>query len=310
MTAVLENRLKAPFSVIVHPFDSPTRHSCAYELVTANSVGARHALVFIGGLTDGPHTTPYIRTIAHQLATSDAAKDLGYSVFELRMSSSFHGYGFKRLTDDVADLSALVTHLKDNLGRDKIVFLGHSTGCQDQMAYAKAMKAGTSPEVSGFILQGPVSDRECLVPYFKPGEHDMTVAATEGMIKEGKADVIVPPEYMPEMITAPHSAYRWHSLVSFNGDDDFFSSDLPDERLADAWSQFTKPVLVLPSEKDECVPKTIDVPKNVARWKSFCPPGVFSEFSGSIPGASHAVEQPDAQLWVADRVTKFLKSLE
>ncbi|CAK7227336.1 hypothetical protein SBRCBS47491_006534 [Sporothrix bragantina] len=310
MTATEVEPKVVPFSVTVHPYDSPTRGSCAYELVTANSADARHALVFIGGLTDGPHTTPYIRSIAKHLATADAAKGLGYSVFELRMQSSFHGYGFKRLTDDVADLSALVKHLKTNLGRDKIVFLGHSTGCQDQMAYAKAMKAGESPEVNGFILQGPVSDRECLVPYFKAGEHDMTVAATEKMIKEGKENEIVPREFMPEMIKAPHSAYRWHSLISFNGDDDFFSSDLPDERLADEWSYFTKPVLVLPSEKDECVPKTIDVPKNVARWKTFCPPGVFSEFSGSIPGAGHTVEPAESQAWMADRVTSFLKSLE
>ncbi|CAK7240649.1 MAG: hypothetical protein STHCBS139747_002095 [Sporothrix thermara] len=311
MTATeVPNPDMVPFSVTVHPYDSPTRGSCAYELVTANSADARHALIFIGGLTDGPHTTPYIRTIAKHLATADAAKGLGYSVFELRMQSSFHGYGFKRLTDDVADLSALVKHLKTKLGRDKIVFLGHSTGCQDQMAYAKAMKAGESAEVNAFILQAPVSDRQCLVPYFKPGEHEMTVAATEKMIKEGKEDEIVPREFMPEMIKAPHSAYRWHSLISFNGDDDFFSSDLPDERLAGDWSQFTKPVLVLTSEKDECVPATVDVPKNVARWKSFCPSGLFSELSDPIPGAGHTVDPAESRAWMADRVTSFLKSLE
>ncbi|CAK7270724.1 hypothetical protein SEPCBS57363_004244 [Sporothrix epigloea] len=310
MTAAEADQTKVPFSVIVHPFDSPTRRSCAYELVTANSANARHALVFIGGLTDGPHTTPYIRSIAKHLATADTAKDLSYSVFEFRMQSSFYGYGFKRLTDDVADLSALVKHLKEKVGRDKIVFLGHSTGCQDQMAYAKAMKAGESPEVDGFILQGPVSDREALVPYIKTGEYDILIAETKKLIDEGKENTIVPSEFLPEMFKLPHSAYRLHSLLSFNGDDDFFSTDLPDERLADEWSQFTKPVLVLPSEKDEFVPKSIDVPKHVARWKTFCPPGVFSEFSGSIPDANHTVEPPQSQAWMADRVTSFLKSLE
>ena len=206
---------KTPFSVTVHPYDSPTRQSCTYELTTPGSAGARNALVFIGGLTDGPHTTPYIRKIAQELAATEAGKRLGYSVFELRMNSSFHGYGFKRLSDDVADLSALVKHLRENLNKHKIVFLGHSTGCQDQMAYARAMKEGTAPAVDGFILQGPVSDRECLAPYFKPGEHEKTVAAAEKMIKDGKGDVLMRPEDLPAMITSPHTAYRWHSLVGF-----------------------------------------------------------------------------------------------
>lgn len=204
-----------PFSVTVHPYDSPTRRSCAYELVTATSAGARNALVFIGGLTDGPHTTPYIRTIAQQLATTDAGKALGYSVFELRMSSSFHGYGFKSLSDDVADLSALVKHLRENLAKEKIVFLGHSTGCQDQMAYARAMTEGTSPAVDGFILQAPASDREAFVPCFQPGEYDKTLAAAEQMITAGKGDVLMRPEDLPAMVTSPHTAYRWHSLIGF-----------------------------------------------------------------------------------------------
>lgn len=126
----------APFPVTVHPYQSPTPNSCAYELVTATSTTARNALVFIGGLTDGPHTVPSIRTIAHQLATTEAGKVLDYSVFELRMSSSFSAFGYKRLTDDVADLSALVKYLR-GLGRDKIVFLGHSTGCQVRITREK-----------------------------------------------------------------------------------------------------------------------------------------------------------------------------
>ena len=112
-----------PFPVLVHPFPSPTRGSCAYELGPTSS---KDALVFIGGLGDGPHTTPYIRTIAAEL---EKAPGLGYSVFEIRMSSSFAGYGFTSLKDDVADLSAFVQYLR-GLGKRKVIFLGHSTGCQ------------------------------------------------------------------------------------------------------------------------------------------------------------------------------------
>jgi len=115
----------ASFPVVVHPYRSPTgTKCCAYELSPASG---SNALVFIGGLGDGPHTVSYIRTIASKLEST--AADLGYSVFEIRMTSSFNGYGHSRLSDDVKDVSALVSYLR-GLGKEKIVLMGHSTGCQ------------------------------------------------------------------------------------------------------------------------------------------------------------------------------------
>lgn len=113
----------APFQVTVHPYQSPTPGSCAYE---QGDSSAPNALVFIGGLTDGPHTTAYIRVVARHLAER---KDLGYSVFEIRMRSSFIGFGTSSLMQDVDDISALVRYLR-GIGRKKIVLMGHSTGTQ------------------------------------------------------------------------------------------------------------------------------------------------------------------------------------
>lgn len=112
-----------PYSVIVHPFDSPTRYSCAYEIGPAS---ARNAVINIGGLGDGPHTVPFVRQFAKHLGD---ASDLSYSVFEFRMTSSFIGFGTSSLTNDVADISALVKYLR-GIGKEKIVLFGHSTGCQ------------------------------------------------------------------------------------------------------------------------------------------------------------------------------------
>lgn len=112
----------APFSVTVHPYESKVKHACAYELGTPG----QNALVFIGGLTDGPHTVPYIRTIAAKIA---AAPGLGYSVFEIRIRSSFDGFGWGSLAQDVEDISAVVKYLR-SLGKEQIVLMGHSTGCQ------------------------------------------------------------------------------------------------------------------------------------------------------------------------------------
>jgi pimeloyl-ACP methyl ester carboxylesterase len=111
------------FSTIVHPFDSPTPHSCAYEIGTT---GGDSALVFIGGLGDGPHTVDAIRIVAKGL---EAHPGLRCSLFESRMASSFNGFGTSSLANDVADVSSLVTYLR-SIGKKKIILMGHSTGCQ------------------------------------------------------------------------------------------------------------------------------------------------------------------------------------
>jgi len=66
-------------------------------------------------------------------------------------------------------------------------------------------------------------------------------------------------------------------------------------------------VLIVPSEKDEHVPRHIDVPKLVGRWTAACKPGVASKLSGLIVGANHRVEYPEGQQWLAERVVRFLR---
>lgn len=112
-----------PFPLLAHPYRSPARGTCAYEM---GNTASKNALVFIGGLKDGPHTTPYVRTIARRL---EKAPELDFSVFETRLRSSFDGFGTSSLADDVHDISALVKYLR-SIGREKIILFGHSTGCQ------------------------------------------------------------------------------------------------------------------------------------------------------------------------------------
>lgn len=111
------------FITTVHPFTSPTPHACAYE---AGLADAKNALVFIGGLGDGPHTVPYPRAIAKRL---EAEPKLSYSVFEFRLTSSFNSFGLACLANDVADISALVNYLR-SIGKQRVVLMGHSTGSQ------------------------------------------------------------------------------------------------------------------------------------------------------------------------------------
>lgn len=113
-----------PFPVTVHPYTSKVfRNAALYEL---GSSSARNTLLFVGGLGDGPHTVPYIRTVAAKI---EAADDLSYSVFEIRIRSSFSGFGWNSLATDVEDISAAVKYLR-SIGKEKVVLMGHSTGSQ------------------------------------------------------------------------------------------------------------------------------------------------------------------------------------
>ena len=158
---------RAPFPVIVHPYPSSTPHSCAYELVVPNpylsgasaSIAAptaatspqpRNALVFLAGLGDGPHTVPYIRAVAAGIAGATGAAPLDYSVFEVRMFSSFDGFGSSSLKKDVQDVDGLVRYLR-GLGKEKIVLLGHSTGCQVGDQKAKRVLVLAKPLLLFFI---------------------------------------------------------------------------------------------------------------------------------------------------------------
>jgi hypothetical protein len=109
------------FPVLVHPFTSPTPFSCAYE---RGNTTCRNALVYIGGLTSGPHTTPQLDTLIEALKNHH---ELSYSFWEFRMRSSYTGFGYSSLANDVEDISALVRYLR-GLGKQKVVLLGSSTG--------------------------------------------------------------------------------------------------------------------------------------------------------------------------------------
>ncbi|PHH87586.1 hypothetical protein CDD83_8664 [Cordyceps sp. RAO-2017] len=291
--------IETPFPVLVHPYHSPSRGTCAYEM---GIVSSRNAVIFIGGLGDGPHSTPYIRTVAARLA---AATDLSYSVFEIRLRSAFSGFGTSSLMNDVEDIAALVKYLR-SLGRDRIVLFGHSTGCQDCMEYTHYAKHN-SPRVDGFILQAPVSDRESLEVFHPDYQTSLDLASS--WIAQGKADDCLPAGMASNVLGAPVSAYRLHSLWSKGGDDDYFSTDLDDETVKRVWARFEKPVLVLHSEKDEFVVEggPIDQSAQNKRYRDANP--LVSPLSGLIPGTGHTVLQEEARQWLAVRVEEFLRTL-
>ncbi|KAH6624815.1 hypothetical protein B0J18DRAFT_429397 [Chaetomium sp. MPI-SDFR-AT-0129] len=323
--------LPPPFTVTVHNYHpSPPNNNLVqtYEYIfpSTNPTNPnppvtptpQNALVFIGGLGDGPHTIPYIRHIAKHLSATAS----GWTVFEARLSSVFTGFGYGSLERDAGELRDLVKYLRRGRGDGekgfgKVVLMGHSTGCQDCLEYAKGVveTAGEGERgevrVDGYILQGPVSDREAIGMTEDAGEVESAVVRAVEMVREGKGEEVMEKGLLPGgWRNNPITAYRWASLAGVGGDDDYFSSDLSDEKLAAIWGKVEQPVLIVPSEKDEWVSREIDVMGQVTKWKGFCKPGIASDLSGLIPGANHRVDNTEGQEWLSDRVARFLADLE
>lgn len=98
-------------------------------------------------------------------------------------------------------------------------------------------------------------------------------------------------------------------LIFGRGDDDYFSSDLTDERINAKFGRVDKPLLILPAEDDEMVPGGVDRERLLGRWVAGCKPGTVSEMSGFIPGSGHVVSEKPAMKWVAEKVQVFLGQL-
>ncbi|KAK3315984.1 hypothetical protein B0H66DRAFT_499037 [Apodospora peruviana] len=292
-----------PFTVTVHGFISlPTaRPSTAYERGPSTS---KNALVFIGGLTGGPHTTD-LGFLSQALAENSS---MGYSLWEFRMRSSFAGFGFSSLANDAEDISGLVRYLRQ-LGKEKIILMGASTGCQDCLEYLDRDKYPHFAPVDGYILQSPISDREAALKFMTAEDLEASVIAAKEMIDRGEENEVMPNRIIPPVFGTPVTAYRWYSIVAKGGDDDYFSSDLSDERVKEIWGKVNKPIMILPGKCDEMVPPSVNRVALLHRWSVACDERWWSDLSTFIPGADHIVSEPAGQKWLGERVVLFLGRL-
>ncbi|KAK1563174.1 hypothetical protein Q3G72_023456 [Acer saccharum] len=206
----------------------------------------KQQVIFVGGLTDGFMATEYLEPLAIAL---DKER---WSLVQLLMSSSYTGYGTSSLQQDAKELDQLISYLINKEDSEGVVLLGHSTGCQDIVHYMRT-NAACSRAVRAAILQAPVSDREYKATL--PETAAMIDLASE-MIKDGRKLEIMPREADP---CAPITAYRYHSLCSYMGDDDMFSSDLSEDQLKMRLGHMANtPCQVIYSMADEYVPEYVD----------------------------------------------------
>ncbi|PYH41396.1 uncharacterized protein BP01DRAFT_395193 [Aspergillus saccharolyticus JOP 1030-1] len=308
-------------------------HLVAFEFTTPTNDPKPNTLLFVGGLTDGLHTVPYVRTLAQSLTQSP---ETTWSVFNLLLSSSYNGFGTQTLDTDVTEIAQCIRFIRTQLphkATGKIVLMGHSTGSQDVLHYLYTAPSDR-PQLDGAIMQAPVSDREALL--VKVQEQDGTAAQNEvrgayeqlvQMARNGPADFLLPMDLLarvglPEK--TPVTAERFWSLASPESPqrpsaDDLFSSDLTDERLRETFGKVAEQnllkgkLMVLFSGADEYLPPWVDVPGLMGRWKTAANAGAREiwddEESAAIEGASHNVSDV-GQKELVSRVSRFLARTE
>jgi hypothetical protein len=169
------------------------------------------------------------------------------------------------------------------------------------------------PDVDGYILQAPTSDRETAGLLMTPEEYDTSLTHATDLIAKGEKETFMPSSLLPAIFSGlPITAYRWHSIISPGGDDDYFSSDLSDATLQTTFGSLKKPTLILMSEKDEMVPESVDKLALLKRWIEKIPEGRASRHSWIIPHADHELKLGSG--WTLRHCTgtvyKFLKDIE
>lgn len=264
----------------------------AFEHSGPDKQPSKNIVLWVGGLGDGIHTVSYPSVISQNLPAD-------WSLAQVQLLSSLNGWGTGSLQRDAKEIAQCVDYFRTVKGNEsKIVVMGHSTGCQDVMEYVTGPGRERRPRIDGAILQAPVSDREGLPDIMSDEARKKILQIADEYIKDGRANDPLPASISGSYLgRLPISAYRWSSLLSVGGDDDYFSSDLSHERLRDTFGAFPRHIqlLILFSGADEHVPKTVDVQNLVGRWSQAVQSsnGILSSFSGVVPGAHHNLEEDD-----------------
>jgi pimeloyl-ACP methyl ester carboxylesterase len=225
----------------------------------------------------------------------------GVSLVQTLLTSSHRGWGTSSVTKDAEEINILCKTLRNDHGSKGVVLVGHSTGCQDAVMYARNHKTDTSAApLLGVVLQAPVSDRELFS--MLPDTTERTLASQK-LLKEGRPDEIA---FRAMSIDgAAVTASRWLSLAEPGGEDDMFSSDLTDEELKEKLGGLRGvPTLLLLSSRDEYTHPSIDYLEVGNRMAKAIGP---SARLAILEGANHAVDNHSQD--AADIISEFVLSL-
>lgn len=272
----------------------------------------KNIIIFLGGITDGLLTVPFSAPLASALPSS-------WRLVEPILSSAYRQFGISSLKGDVAEIAQIVEYFRKLNPEGKVVLQGHSTGSQQTMTYL--LSEPKLQPIDGGIMQASASDREAVSYFISQLEYDSACKLAQSFVDEGRPDDVLPFSATKTVFqNAPISARRWLSLASpgpdHAGEDDLFSSDFDDKRLARTFGKLGKTgtrVAFLFSGEDQLVPESIDKAMLVERWHKHVKQGggTVDEASGVVEMASHTLEEGgDALDDVVKRIVGFLGRLD
>lgn len=202
------------FEGTLYTYEEESRRT-AFE---SGPLDSTKAVVFIGGLGDGFNACPFLDPLQYPLAED------GWSFVQVNLSSSYTGYGSVDLQTDCDELDALVDFLRTKKNKEKIVFMGHSTGTDwslrsRELVLTRCILLGSQDcywhnkngknRVDGYILQAPVSDREAFSKAVG-NKYNIYLSLADTMVKDGRAR-----DYMPRAVCEdPITASRFLSLYA------------------------------------------------------------------------------------------------
>ncbi|EXJ69960.1 uncharacterized protein A1O5_07033 [Cladophialophora psammophila CBS 110553] len=310
---------------IIHIYD-PKRPLLLLEYVNISDKASRqptssppNVLLFVGGLFDNFRSPRYVDDLA-ALFPRDVP-DQTWRVMHVQLSSNGRSWGLFDLDRDVAEIAAAITYIRDTITRSPstpVVLMGHSTGCQDLMHYliSPMPTSSSRPTISGAILQAPVSDREAILNAVS--ESSAAKAAYESLLqiasstpKEKHKTTILPMDIMKPLFgPVPVTVFRFLSLASPDSPespamDDYYSSDLSDQRLRETFGRMgsaahlqpsghlgEKSILILQGANDHSIPPSVDKALLLSRWKAALEStadAALSPHSLIIPHAVHDI---------------------
>ncbi len=116
----------------------------------------------------------------------------------------------------------------------------------------------------------------------------------------------MPAIYENDIYASPLTAYRYHSLSTYGGDDDFFSINTSSTVRATTFGKIQIPTLFLWSGADEYVPPGTNGSDLIKAFDAALPAGSRSQYSGINPDALHAVPDEPGRSDLIRRVSGFL----
>lgn len=272
---------------------------------------AKNVVLFIGGLTDGLLTVHYLPQLAKTINSIDHHGD--WVLIQGLLSSSYMGWGHGSLETDNKEISKIISYLRSPQGgsRQKIILMGHSTGCQDAIRYLSQFRYQDrfidSMDIDGAILQAPVSDREGVAEEMGPEHLDSLVKECyDNYISKGLLHELLPLKFTKASFNYPINAYRFYSLYLKYGDDDFFSTYLSNDLLSKSFGKVEKPLLVLYGEKDEYALESVDKQQLIQKWSTFVPGSFWCKESKVLKNANHTVDDVGAMNDMIETISRFI----